>query len=46
MAVAVGRVANVLVGITWTFGRVARSDSMVLGSLDAILYMGTIAIEG
>ena len=33
----VGRVANVLVGITWTLGRVARSDRMVLGILDAIV---------
>jgi hypothetical protein len=46
VAVAVGRVAKVLEGMTWTLGRVARSDSMVLGILDAIVCMCTIAIEG
>jgi hypothetical protein len=39
VAVAVGRVAKVLEGMTCTRGRLARSDSMVLGSLDAIVYM-------
>lgn len=37
VAVVVGRVANVLEGMTWTLGRVPRSDSMVLGILDAIV---------
>ena len=39
MAVAVGRVARVLEGMTWTLGRVARSDRIVLGILDAIVCM-------
>jgi hypothetical protein len=46
VAVEVGRVAKALVGMIWTLGRVARSDNMVLGILDAIVYMCTIAIEG
>jgi len=42
----VGRVAKVLVGMTCTLGRVDRSDKIVLGILDAIVCMCTIAIEG
>jgi hypothetical protein len=42
VAVAVGRVANVLEGMTWALGRVARSDSMVLGILDAIVYVCSV----
>jgi hypothetical protein len=37
VAVEVGRLAKALVGMTWTLGRVARSDRMVLGILDAIV---------
>jgi hypothetical protein len=46
VAVAVGKVAKVLEGMTWTLGRAARSDRIVLGSLDAIVCMCTIAVEG
>jgi hypothetical protein len=39
VAVVVGRVAKVLECIVCTLGRAARSDKIVLGILDAIVYM-------